>query len=111
MAEQIGEASDVVTFFIENDGEEMPQIVRKNFAWCDAAELGEFFHIGPDFIARNGCTTCCEKNLTAGDFLCAGVGIQFFAELRWDENGADLTFEVDVGALILRGFDGDGAEL
>ena len=81
MSEQIGEAGDVVAFFVENDGEEMPQIVRKDFAWCYAAELGEFFHIGPDFIARNGCTTCCEKDLTAGDFLCAGVGSQFFAEL------------------------------
>ena len=43
MAEQIGEAGDVVAFFVENDGEEMPQIMRKNFTWCDAAELGEFF--------------------------------------------------------------------
>ena len=43
--------------------------------------------------------------------MCAGVRSQFFAELRWDENGADLAFEVDVGAFVLRGFDGDGAEL
>lgn len=51
MAEQIGEASDVVTFFIENDGEEMPQIMRKDFAWCDAAELGEFFSYRPRFYS------------------------------------------------------------
>ena len=111
MAEDIGESHDVVAAGVERCGKEMTQVMREHFAWCDAAELGEFFHIGPDFIARNGCTTCCEKDLTAGDFLLLGVFQQLAAQLAGDEDGADLTFEVDVGAFVLRGFDGDGAEL
>ena len=111
MAEQIGEASDVVTFFIENDGEEMPQVMRKDFAGRHMAGDGKAFHIGPHLITAHGFSIRGEKNLAADDFFLAGVLPQLVAEPGRDEDGADLSFEMHIDAAARDGFGGDGGKL
>lgn len=111
MAEHVGESCDVVKSFIENGGKKMAQVVRKDFAWRDACFFCEVFHFGPHLVAGHGFSVCVEKDLSVGDFFQSGVVGEFFAELGRDEDGADLSFEMDIGAAARDGFGGDGGKL
>ena len=111
MTEHIGESCDVVKSFIENGGKKMAQVVRKDFAWRDACFFCEVFHFGPHLVAGHGFSVCVEKDLSVGDFFQSGVVGEFFAELGRDEDGADLSFEMDIGAAARDGFGGDGGKL
>lgn len=110
MAEHVGESCDVVKSFIENGGKKMAQVVRKDFAWRDACFFCEVFHFGPHLVAGHGFSVCVEKDLSVGDFFQSGVVGEFFAELGRDEDGADLSFEMDIGAAARNGFGGDGGK-
>lgn len=111
MAEHVGESCDVVKSFIENGGKKMAQVVRKDFAWRDACFFCEVFHFGPHLVAGHGFSVCVEKDLSVGDFFQSGVVGELFAELGRDEDGADLSFEMDIGAAARDGFGGDGGKL
>ena len=111
MTEHIGESCDVVKSFIENGGKKMAQVVRKDFAWRDACFFCEVFHFGPHLVAGHGFSVCVEKDLSVGDFFQSGVVGEFFAELGRDEDGADLSFEMDISAAARDGFGGDGGKL
>ena len=111
MAEDVGESCDVVKSFIENGGKKMAQVVRKDFAWRDACFFCEVFHFGPHLVAGHGFSVCVEKDLSVGDFFQSGVVGELFAELGRDEDGADLSFEMDIGAATRNGFGGDGGKL
>lgn len=111
MAEHVGESCDVVKSFIENGGKKMAQVVRKDFAWRDACFFCEVFHFGPHLVAGHRFSVCVEKDLSVGDFFQSGVVGEFFAELGRDEDGADLSFEMDIGAAARDRFGGDGGKL
>ncbi len=111
MAEHVGESCDVVKSFIENGGKKMAQVVRKDFAWRDACFFCEVFHFGPHLVAGHWFSVCVEKDLSVGDFFQSGIVGEFFAELGRDEDGADLSFEMDISAAARDGFGGDGGKL
>lgn len=111
VAEHIRQPRDVAAFLIENDGEQMTQVVRKDFAGRHMAGDGKAFHIGPHLITAHGFSIRGEKNLAADDFFLAGVLPQLVAEPGRDEDGANLSFQMDVGASTTQGFDGDGGKL
>lgn len=111
VAEHIRQPRDVAAFLIENDGEQMTQVVRKDFAGRHMAGDGKAFHIGPHLITAHGFSIRGEKNLAADDFFLAGVLPQLVAEPGRDEDGADLSFEMDIGAAARDGFGGDGGKL
>ena len=111
MAEHVGESCDVVKSFIENGGKKMTQVVQKDFAWRDACFFCEVFHFGPHLVAGHWFSVCVEKDLSVGDVFQSGVVGEFFAELGRDEDGADLSFEMDISAAARDGFGGDGGKL
>lgn len=111
VAKHICQTRDVAAFLIENDGEQMTQVMRKDFAGRHMTGDGKAFHSGPHLVAGHGFSVCVEKDLSVGDFFQSGVVGEFFAELGRDEDGADLSFEMDIGAAARDGFGGDGGKL
>lgn len=111
VAKHICQTRDVAAFLIENDGEQMTQVVRKDFAGRHMAGDGKAFHIGPHLITAHGFSIRGEKNLAADDFFLTGVLPQLVAEPGRDEDGADLSFEMHIGASTTHGFNGDGGKL
>lgn len=47
VAEHIRQPRDVAAFLIENDGEQMTQVVRKDFAGRNVVDAGQFFSYLP----------------------------------------------------------------
>lgn len=111
MAEHIRQPRDVVTFIIKDGGKKVPQVMRKDFAGRYMAGDGKAFHIGPHLITAHGFSIRGEKNLAADDFFLTGVLPQLVAEPGGNEDGADLSFKMDVGASTTHGFNSDGGEL
>lgn len=111
VAKHICQTRDVVAFIIKDGGKKMAQVVRKDFAWRDACFFCEVFHFGPHLVAGHGFSVCVEKDLAADDFFLAGVLPQLVAEPGGNEDGADLSFKMDVGASTTHGFNSDGGEL
>ena len=110
MAEDVGQADDVVAGSIEFGGEKMAQVVGKIFSWVDMGTLGELFHFSPDLASGDGAAACGEEDFTAGDIFLPGVGEEFLAEAVGEEDDADFSFEDDFCFAAMGGFDGDVAE-
>lgn len=110
VAEDVGEAHDVVAVGVKNGGEEVAQVVGKDFAGVDMGGAGEGFHLAPDLLAADGAIAGGAKEGTAGDLLRAGVALEFVAQAARQEDDADFAFEVDLGAAVLHGLGGDVAE-
>lgn len=89
----------------------MPQVMRKDCAGRHMTGDGKAFHSGPHLITAHGFSIRGEKNLAADDFFLAGVLPQLVAEFAGNEDGADLSFKMDVGASTTHGFNGDGGKL
>ena len=81
MTEHIGEANDISVFLIKLNGEEMTQVVGKDFCFGDVRDGAEAFHLGPDLVSCAGFSTHGAENGAVGDFIfcecsseaCAGV--------------------------------------
>ncbi len=111
VAKHICQPRDVVAFIIKDGGKKVPQVVRKDFAGRHMAGDGKAFHIGPHLITAHGFSIRGEKNLAADDFFLTGVLPQLVAEPGGNEDGADLSFEMDISAAARDGFGGDGGKL
>lgn len=107
VAEDVGEAHDVVAVGVEDGGEEVAQVVGKDFAGVDMGGAGEGFHLAPDLLTADGTIAGGAEESTAGDLLRAGVALEFVAQAARQENDADFAFEVDLGAAVLHGLGGD----
>lgn len=91
MTEHIDEANDISVFLVKLNGEEMTQVVGKDFCFGDV---------------RNGA-----ENGAVGDFIFASVAAKLALECAGEKDGADFSFEGDVGAAVGEGFCGDMAKL
>ena len=69
MTEHIGEANDISVFLIKLNGEEMTQVVGKDFCFVDVRNGAEAFHLGPDLISCAGFSTHGAENGAVGDFI------------------------------------------
>lgn len=110
VAEDVGEAHDVVAVGVEDGGEEVAQVVGKDFAGVDMGGAGEGFHLAPDLLTADGTIAGGAEEGTAGDLLRAGIALEFVAQAARQEDDADFAFEVDLGAAVLHGLGGDVAE-
>ena len=111
MTEHVGEADDVPVFLVKLNGEEMAQVVGKDFCFGDVRDSAEAFHLGPDLISCAGFSTHGAENGAVGDLIFADVAAKLALERAGKEDGTDLSFEGDVGAAVGEGFCGDMAEL
>lgn len=111
MTEHIGEADDVPVFLVKLNGEEMTQVVGKDFCFGDVRNGAEAFHLGPDLISCAGFSTHGAENGAVGDFIFASVAAKLALECAGEKDGTDLSFEGDVGADVGEGFCGDMAKL
>lgn len=111
MTEHVGEADDVPVFLVKLNGEEMAQVVGKDFCFGDVRNGAEAFHLGPDLISCAGFSTHGAENGAVGDFIFASVAAKLALECAGEKDGADLSFEGDVGAAVGEGFCGDMAKL
>lgn len=69
MTEHVGEADDVPVFLVKLNGEEMTQVVGKDFCFGDVRNGAEAFHLGPDLISCAGFSTHGAENGAVGDFI------------------------------------------
>lgn len=111
MAENVSELGDVSCGFVINAGKQMPQVVGKDFCFGDVRDSAEAFHLGPDLISCAGFSTHGAENGAVGDFIFASVAAKLALECAGEKDGADLSFEGDVGAAVGEGFCGDMAKL
>ena len=111
MTEHICKADDVSVFLVKLNGEEMAQVVGKDFCFGDVRDSAEAFHLGPDLISCAGFSTHGAENGAVGDLIFADVAAKLALERAGKEDGTDLSFEGDVGAAVGEGFCGDVAEL
>lgn len=111
MAEHICEPNDVSVFLVKLDGEKMAQVMGKDFCFGDVRDGAEAFHLGPDLVSCAGFSTHGAENGAVGDLIFASVAVKLALECAGEEDGADLSFEGDVGAAVGEGFCGDMAEL
>lgn len=111
MTEHVGEADDVPVFLVKLNGEEMAQVVGKDFCFGDVRDSAEAFHLGPDLISCAGFSTHGAENGAVGDLIFASVAAKLALECAGEKDGADFSFEGDVGAAVGEGFCGDVAEL
>lgn len=111
MTEHICKADDVSVFLVKLNGEEMAQVVGKDFCFGDVRDGAEAFHLGPDLVSCAGFSTHGAENGAVGDFIFADVAAKLALERAGEKDGADLSFEGDVGAAVGEGFCGDVAEL
>ena len=111
MAEHVGETDDVSVFLVKLNGEEMAQVVGKDFCFGDVRDGAEAFHLDPDLISCAGFSTHGAENGAVGDLIFASVAAKLALECAGEEDGTDFSFEGDVGAAIGEGFCGDMAEL
>lgn len=110
VAKHICQTRDVVAFIIKDGGKKVPQVMRKDFAGRHMTGDGKAFHSGPHLITAHGFSIRGEKNLAADDFFLAGVLPQLVAEFAGNEDGADLSFKMDIGATARDRFGGDGGK-
>lgn len=61
MAEHVGKLSDVFRGAVKNSGEEMAQVVGKDFAFSHTGARAEGFHFCPDLFTRKGTTVSGAK--------------------------------------------------
>lgn len=111
MTEHVGETDDVPVFLVKLNGEEMAQVMGKDFCFGDVRDGAEAFHLGPDLVSCAGFSTHGAENGAVGDLIFARVAAKLALERTGEEDGADFSFEGDVGAAIGEGFYGDMAEL
>ena len=111
VAEHIRELHNVTINAVVRRCEQMPQIVRKHLRRRDARLAAQPLHGRPDLPPVHAFSARGEKNLAAGDFLLFGVFQQLAAELRGQQNGADLALQCDLGTAALRGFHGEKLHL
>ena len=111
MTEHVGEADDVPVFLVKLNGEEMAQVVGKDFCFGDVRDSAEAFHLGPDLISCAGFSTHGAENGAVGDLIFASVAAKLALECAGEKDGADFSFEGDVGAAVGESFCGDVAEL
>lgn len=108
MAKNVGETRNVLVSLIVHSGKEMPQVMRKDFAWRNVGCFCQTLHFQPNAAARQRGAVAGEKDFTSDNFMSACVAQQFLAELGWNQDGANLTFEMDVGTPLLCRFHGEG---
>ena len=73
MAEDVGEFDDVAGLAVEGLGEEVAEVVGKDFPRFDAGLFAKGFHFRPDLFPIDGFTASGEENLAGSDFLFPGV--------------------------------------
>ena len=97
--------------FVVTEGEEPPQVVRKDAAWVDAGGAREGFQTGPDLIPAERTTAHGAKERAMGDLFCPGKTSKAFAQGGGKEDHTDLALEMDLGAAGLHGLNSDMRKL
>ena len=107
MPENIRQLDDVLVRAVKCRREQVAQIVRENFPCVDARAGTQPFHFRPNLITRHGLAAFGAKNRAGGGFLLRGKLEQLAAELRGQQNHANLALECNFRLTILRGLNGD----
>lgn len=108
VTQNIGETRNVLVSLIVHSGKKMPQVVGKDLAWGNVGCFCQTLHFQPNAAARQRGAVAGKKDFTSGNFMSACIAQQFLAELGWNQDGANLAFEMDVGAPLLCRFHGEG---
>ena len=107
MSQHVRQLHNVAAYLIERDREQVPQIVREHLARLYPCGAADGFHLAPYLPARERLAGSGAEDRTACDALRLGILEQLAAELRWQQDRADLALERDFRAPALCGFDGD----
>lgn len=73
VAQHIGQLHNVMACPVKGRGEQVPEIVGKDFAGRDTRRPAQPLHLRPDLAAAEVRPVSGEKNLTRDDFLLFGV--------------------------------------
>ena len=90
--EDIRQSNHILFHTVEGEGEQMPQIMRKNLIAADIGMETQLFHRFPDIAAIQRSSGIRDEN-TAGCYLFSfTVCQQLFTQSGWKEYIAELTF-------------------
>lgn len=111
VAEHVRELHNVTIYAVVRRCEQVPQIVRKHLRRRNARLAAQPLHGRPDLPPVHAFSARGEKNLAVGDFLLFGVFQQLAAELRGQQNRANLALQCDLGTAASCGFHGEKLHL
>ena len=107
----ISKANDVMGGAVIGDGKQTAQVVGKDLFRRHTGRAGKVLHHAPDLLTAEGLPAGTPKDRACREMAGTGVAQEFLTEAVRQQDETDLALEPDLGAAVLRGFDGDGSKL
>ena len=76
MAKKVGQLCYILFQLIEGNGEQMPEVMRKDFPWLYMGGSAKFPHLLPNVGPIHGFAVFCDENRAAGNTRFLTIGPQ-----------------------------------
>ena len=100
VAKEVSQLCYVLFQLVEGNGEQVPEIMRKNFTRLHTGGGTQFPHFLPDIGTVQGLAILCNEYRPTGDIRFLAVGLQRPPKLLWNQYDPLLAFAVYNGTPI-----------